>query len=328
MATSLSGRVAVVTGASSGIGRATALELASRGANVVVSARRLEPLETLAAACRERGVEALPVVADTTDEGAVEALADAAVERFGRIDLWANVAATSIYAPLTDVSMADARRLFEVNVFGYLHGARAALRVFRRQEEGTLVEVASMLGRVAGPYQGLYAMTKHAVVAFDEALRMELEDSPDIHVCTVMPASIDTPFYRHAANRMGRRPKPPGPIYPPEAVARTIADLAERPRREVYVGSVGPMSSAMRHLSVGLYERIYGRLLRRDQFLDEPAPPTDGILWAPIPEGTGTDDGWRERMPQRAAPQVLAVGAAAAAALVGSVAVLARRASR
>lgn len=324
---SLTGRVAVVTGASSGIGRATALELARRGAHVVVAARRLEPLESLALECRALGVEALAVATETADEAAVERLAETAVDRFSRIDVWANVAATSIYSPLTEVSMADARRLFDVNVFGNMHGARAALRIFRRQGSGTLVDVASMLGRVAGPYQGVYAMTKHAIVAFDEALRMELEETPEIHVCTVLPASIDTPFYRHAANRMGRRPKPPGPIYPPEAVARAIADLAERPRRQVYVGSVGPLSSALRVVSVGLYERIYGRMLRSDQFLDEPAAPTDGNLYSPVPEGTTSDDGWRERMPHRAVPsRSAALAGVAGASILGAAALLVRRA--
>jgi short-subunit dehydrogenase len=213
------------------------------------------------------------------------------------------------------------RRLFDVNVFGYLSGARAALRVFHEQGSGTLIDVASMLGKVAGPWQGHYAMTKHAVVAMDEALRTELLDAPDIRVCTVMPAAIDTPFYGHAANYAGRRPKPPGPVYPPEAVATTIAGLAEHPRREVYVGSVGGLTSALRRISPGLYEAVYGRILKRDQFLDEPAPRTDGILWQPVEADSATDGGWRERMPHRAVASrrvaAAAIGALTAVGLAG-----------
>jgi hypothetical protein len=143
-----------------------------------------------------------------------------------------------------------------------------------------------------------------------------------------MPAAIDTPFFVHAANYVGRRPKPPGPVYEPEAVARTIADLAERPRREVYVGSVGAMASALRRVSPGGYEALFGRLLRRDQFLDEPAPVSDGNLFEPVAEGTGTDGGWRERMPRRAAPEVFVAAAVALASAAGAAAWLRGRIAR
>ena len=315
---SLEGKVAVVTGASSGIGRATALELARRGARVVAAARRLEALESVAGECRALGVEAVAVPTDTGNEAAVDALARSAVERFGRIDVWVNNAATSIYGRIEDTDTSPVRRLIDVNILGCLYGARAALRVFREQGSGTLVDVASMLGKVAGPWQGHYAMTKHAIVAMDEALRIELQDAPDIHVCTVMPAAIDTPFYGHAANYMGRRPKPPGPVYPTEAVATTIAGLVEHPRREVYVGSVGGLTSAVRRISPGLYESIYGRILKRDQFLDEPAPRTDGILWEPVESHAATDGGWRDRMPYRAVPsRRAAAGVLAALSALG-----------
>ncbi|HVL52644.1 MAG TPA: SDR family oxidoreductase [Vitreimonas sp.] len=324
----LDGPVAVVMGASSGIGRATALELASRGARVVVAARRTELLDTLVDECLAMGVEAFAVDTDAADEAGVDAVADAAIGRFGRIDVWVNVASSSIYGRIDATPMSTVRRLFDVNVFGYLHGARAALRVFHQQGRGTLIDVASMLGRVAAPYQGHYAMTKHAIVALDQALRMELEDEPAIHVCTVLPASIDTPFFEHAANLTGRRPRPPGPVHSPEAVAQTIADLAERPRREVYIGSIGPMSSTLRQLFPRLYEELYARVLRREQFLDEPAPRTDGNLWAPVEAGAGTDGGWRERMPERVAPRALVAAGVAAASVAGTIALLIRRSTR
>jgi NAD(P)-dependent dehydrogenase (short-subunit alcohol dehydrogenase family) len=327
--TALDGTVAVVTGASSGIGRATAVELARRGASVVLAARRADALEEVARECRQLGADALVVPADTADEAAVDALAQSAIDRFGRLDVWVNNAATSIYGRIEATDPVAVRRLFDVNVFGYLYGARAALRIFREQGSGTLIDVASMLGKVAGPWQGHYAMTKHAIVAMDESLRIELQDAPDIHVCTVMPAAIDTPFYVHGANYSGKQPKPPGPIYPPEAVATTIAGLAERPRREVYVGSVGGMTSALRRISPGLYEALYGRVLERDQFTDEPAPRTDGILFEPMAgERSEASGGWRERMPQRAVPPRRVAAAIAAVSALGVAGWVARGRSR
>ncbi|HEY0444629.1 MAG TPA: SDR family oxidoreductase [Candidatus Limnocylindrales bacterium] len=288
----LQGTVAVVTGASSGIGRATALELARRGASVVVAARRDEPLASLVEECRQAGGDALGLVADVTDEAAVELLARSAVERFGRLDVWVNNAGVTIFGTLEETPMESIRRMFDVNVFGYLNGARAALRIFREQGRGTIINNASMMGKVAAPYQAHYAMTKAAIVALGEGLREELMDDPGIDVCTVMPASIDTPFFEHAANYAGRAPQPPGPVYSAEEVARTIADCVTSPRREAFVGGVGRMASVVRRVSPAAWETMAARQIPRETFADAPAPRSDGNLFQPLASGTGVSGGW------------------------------------
>ncbi|MFC9732638.1 SDR family NAD(P)-dependent oxidoreductase [Streptomyces roseolus] len=235
------GLVAVVTGASSGIGRATALAFARRGARVVVSARSREALERVARDCRSAHplAGAVAVPADVTDGAAVERVARTALARYGRIDVWVNAAGVGVLGSLTDVPLADVRRLWDVNVLGALHGARAALPAMRAQGHGVLVDVASVLGGVVqAPYMGAYAASKAALVALDETLRQELSlaGARGVAVCTVLPTGVDTPFFDHAANRTGRRLRSLPPVATPERVARAVLRTAARPRPRVAVG--------------------------------------------------------------------------------------------
>lgn len=310
----LAGATVVVTGASSGIGRATALELASRRANVVVAARRGEPLTTLVDECRARGGDALGLTVDVGDEASVNTLADAAITRFGGIDGWVNNASVSLIGPFEQLPPDAFRRTIDVNFFGVVHGSRAALRAFRRTGRGTIVNVASLAGRVGAPYYSAYAAAKHAVVGFSQSLRMELESEPGIEVCTVMPAAIDTPFFQHSGNYAGRPFKPIRPVYTPEMVAGQIVGLLEHPRREVFAGEAGLLSTWFRTISPGLFERAYGAMVERDHFMQEPAPPTPGNVFEPVPYGTEVRGGWSERQASLVGPS--RVGAAAAVAAV------------
>ncbi|MET9954037.1 SDR family NAD(P)-dependent oxidoreductase [Streptomyces sp. NPDC006339] len=235
------GLVVVVTGASSGIGRATALAFARRGARVVVSARSWEVLARAAEECRSAhpAAGAVAVPADVTDAAAVDRVARTALARFGRVDVWVNAAGVGVLGALTDVPVEDVRRLWDVNVLGALHGARAALPVMRAQGHGVLVDIASVLGGVVqAPYMGAYAASKAALVSLDEALRRELSiaGADGVTVCTVLPTGVDTPFFDHAANRTGRRVRTLPPMATPERVARTVLRTAARPRRRVTVG--------------------------------------------------------------------------------------------
>lgn len=300
MARPVNGSVVVVTGASSGIGRAAALEFARRGASVVLAARRSGALDEVAAECAMTGSSAVPVPTDVADAGAVDALAAAAVERYGRIDAWVNDASVSFVGRFEVTSPEVFRRVVDVNLFGVVNGSRAALREFRRHGQGTLINVASAYGVAAGPQLSAYAAAKHAVVGFSQALRMELRDAPGIDVCTVMPAAIDTPFFIHSGNHSGRRFKPVRPFYPPETVAVRIVDLVEHPRREVYAGAAAAVAALSRALVPSLYEAIYSRYSEVEHFLDEPVPQHDGNVFEPMAEGTATGGGWSERQPSLA----------------------------
>ncbi|EKX67540.1 SDR family oxidoreductase [Streptomyces ipomoeae] len=316
--------VVVITGASSGIGRATALAFARRGCAVVLAARRAEALEAVRQECeRHRGAEALAVPTDVTDAGAVDDLARRVTERFGRIDVWVNSAAVTVFGRFQEVPLEDFRKVLDVNVMGYVHGARAALRVMRDQGRGTLVNVSSIAGVVSQPYTHAYGMSKYAVRALSASLRQELllDKAKDIHVCTVLPATIDTPLFEHAANYTGRKPVAMPPVYSPERVARVIVDLVRVPRREVVVGPMGRSLVLESRVMPGLVERMMARQADRTHFSrKESAPAGHGNLHVPEPGEGAVHGGWGGR--RRTAMRRLTT----ATLLAGAMAGVARRA--
>lgn len=312
------GSVVVVTGASSGIGRATALRLAEEGARTVLVARRAAELDALAAECDRRGTagSSLAVAADVSDADAVEQVAVRAVQRFSRIDGWVSAAAVTGFGPLLDTPLADVERVFAVNVMGALHGARSVLPRMTAQGSGVLVNVSSLLGVVAPPLAGPYAMSKFALRALGATLRAELRGSGagGVHVSTVLPAAVDTPIYAAAYNRTGRRLRPPPPVYSVDRVAGVVVGALRRPRAEVIAGGVlGRMFAASYAVAPRVAEWAMavdtGLALRHGGEVAD----TDGTLYRPAP-GPGTaEGGWdgpgRERRRRRAAVAALAGGA-------------------
>jgi short-subunit dehydrogenase len=293
MAAKIKDSVVVITGASAGIGRCTALEIARKGGTVVLASRQPAALEQVRQECQELGGRALAVPTDVTDQGAVDQLAKSAVETFGRIDAWVNNAAISLFARFEQAPPEAFRRVIETNLFGYVHGARAVLPYFREQGRGVLVNLSSMNGKVAAPFTSAYITTKFAIIGFSESLRMELQDAPDIHVSTILPSSIDTPIFQHAANYTGRAIKPLDPVYPPEKVARAIVRCIRHPRREVVVGNAGRSLVVLRTLAPSLAERMVARQVTANHFQDRQERRSDGNLFHPMPQFNSVSGGWR-----------------------------------
>ena len=259
-------QVIVITGASSGIGRETALEFGRKKARVVVAARNEEALGTLAEEIQRLGGEALPVVTDVSDYSQVAALASRAVDRFGRIDVWVNNAAVSTYGTVQQMDVEELHRVIDVNLMGHIYGMKAVLPHLRATG-GTIINVSSALGERSVPLQAAYSAAKHGIVAFGEALRLELraEQSP-VHVVDILPSSINTPLFTHARSKMGVKPKPVGRVYEPAVVAAAIVEAARRPVHRIYAGFAG------RLLDVG--QRISPRLM--DWYLSKPGDAVAG----------------------------------------------------
>jgi NAD(P)-dependent dehydrogenase (short-subunit alcohol dehydrogenase family) len=283
MRSSLSGKVVVMTGASSGLGRAAALQFARRGARLVLAARNVRALRRVAAVCRRAGVQALVVETDVTDEKAVRRLAKKALKLTGRIDVWINNAGVAVFGLLDEVPFEHHRRVFETNVYGAMYGARAVLPVFRRQHAGVLINVSSILGKVSHPYVPSYVISKFALQGLSEALRTTLADEPDVHVCTLLPYAFDTPHFEHGANHVGLRAHAMAPMQTPRKVARALVSLAERPRRERHVPRYAALGLAFHAVLPQLADRLILHLTREWLFAHRPQARTRGNLYSPRP---------------------------------------------
>ncbi len=255
----------VITGASSGIGLATARLAAARGARVVLTSRNEQDLRRAVEEIRSRGGSATYAAADVAQPAEVDRVADVAVQEFGGFDTWVNDAGVSIYGKLTEVPLEDKKRLFDTNFWGVVNGCRTAVRHLRHTG-GTIINIGSIVSDRAIPLQGIYSASKHAVLGYTEALRMELEhDRLPIAVTLVKPAAINTPFVEHARNYMERAPSLPPPVYAPEVVAEAILRCAERRVREITVGGGGRVMSVMGKVAPRMMDKYMERTMFEQQ---------------------------------------------------------------
>jgi short-subunit dehydrogenase len=278
-------QVMVITGASSGIGLATAEAAARRGAKVVLVARSEHTLEEIATRIRAARGEAISVAADVADRTQVERAAAAAIQRYGRIDSWVNNAGVSIYGRLDAISEEDSRRLFDTNFWGVVNGSLAALPHLQEQG-GALINVGSEVSDAVVPLQGMYSASKHAVKGFTDALRVELEDMDHapVVVTLIQPTAVDTPFPQHARNYMPREPKLLTPQIDPEEVAEAILDAAIDPTRTRKVGMMAKVNTAMAKAVPALADKMAAKQADRQQY-DEPPREPAGTLYTPGESG-------------------------------------------
>ena len=269
----LGSQVVVVLGASSGIGRESAIRLAGRGAKVLVAARSEPGLISLVAEIVAHGGEATYVVCDVADVDQVRAVAKAAENVYGRIDTWVNVAATSVYATFEDTSPEEFARVMEVNYLGQVHGFLAALPALRRTGGGALIAVSSVEARVSLPLHSAYSASKHAVEGAMDTLRRDLmAEGVPISVTSVKPGTINTPFFNNARNKMDVKPQGPPPIYQPGVVADCVVYAAEHPVRDLFAGGSGQMMAISQFLNPKRTDQTLAKLGVRSERTSEPAP--------------------------------------------------------
>jgi len=256
----LAGRVAVITGASSGVGRAIARAFAKEGAKVGLLARNVDGLEAAAREIRELGSEALVLPLDVADAKAVEDAADQVVARWGQFDIWVNDAMVSVFAPVADVTPAEYRRVMEVNYLGYVHGTLAALKHMSRKDSGVLIQIGSALAYRSIPLQSAYCASKAAIRGFTDSLRSELiRQQSRIAVCMLHLPAVNTPQFEVVRNRLDGHPQPVPPIYQPEVIARAAVAAVLRPQREMWIGWSTTRAILGQRLVPGLLDRYLAK---------------------------------------------------------------------
>jgi short-subunit dehydrogenase len=277
-------QVIVITGASSGIGLATAISAARQGAALVLNARSEDVIKDVAENINDAGGEAIYVSGDVADRATHERIAQAAIERFGRIDTWVNNAGVSMYGRITEGSDEDNRRLFDTNFWGLVYGSFAALPHLKKNG-GALINLGSEVSDAVVPLQGMYAASKHAVKGFTDALRQELlHDEEPVAVTLIQPGSTDTPFPQHARNNMDQEPALPEPMDDPYHVAEKILDAATTEKRAIIVSRSAKMNVMMTKFAPKVADRMAQQYFEKQKYAEPPRDPA-GTLYKAGHEG-------------------------------------------
>lgn len=274
-------QVIVITGASSGIGLATAQAAAKKGAKVVLAARSEKTLNDIVKKITDAGGQAVAVVCDVSDRKQVDRLAGAAVEKFGRIDTWVNNAGMGMYGRLDQSAEPDSRRLFDINFWGVVNGSMAAMPHLKKNG-GALINLGSEVSDAYPPLLGMYTATKHAVKGYTDALRVELEvvDKAPVSITLIQPTAVDTPFPQHARNFMDKEPKLPTPMIEPQQVADAILAAAVSHTRDKTVGAMSFLNTTLSKVIPGMADRMAAGQADRQHYDERPRHP-EGILNQP-----------------------------------------------
>jgi NAD(P)-dependent dehydrogenase (short-subunit alcohol dehydrogenase family) len=304
----------VLTGASSGIGRAAALAFAARGDRLVLAARGHRDLQAVADLCGDADVLVVPTDVASGDE--VTELAEAAVDRFGRIDVWVDTAAVMAYGRFEDIPAEVFDRSIGINLLGTANVARTALREFRRRGAGTLILVGSLLGGITAPYMAGYVTAKWGHRGLARVLQHETRDAPDIHICLLSPGSVDTPIYTSAANYAGFVGRPPPPVDPPERIAAAVLRLADRPRAKMSVGLTNSIIRFGYAAMPPVYDVLIGPMMRRLALSRRPVAPGPGNVFTSAPRVSGGPGRWGRGAVAGAVATVAALTTSGAVVLV------------
>lgn len=293
----LDGQVVVITGASAGVGRATARAFGRLGASVGLVARGSEGMEAAAKEVEAEGGRAAILTADVADPGQVEEAAARAEEELGPIDVWVNNAMATVFSPFGEISPEEFRRVTEVTYLGTVHGTLAALSRMRRRDGGTIVQVGSALAYRSIPLQSAYCGAKHAIKGFTESLRCELlHEGSNVRISMVHLPALNTPQFHWCRTRLPGHPQPVPPIYQPEVAAEAIVWAAQHDRREVLVGAPTVATVWANKLIPGLLDRYLGRTGYESQQEDRPVEPgrPDNLL-EPVPGDFGAHGEFDDR---------------------------------
>ena len=299
-------RVVVVTGASAGVGRATAVEFGRRGDKVALLARGSVGLEAAAREVEAAGGTALPIVTDVAEYDQVEQAAARVEQELGPIDVWVNNAFSAVFAPFDEISMEEFHRTTAVTYLGYVHGTKAALDRMRPRDRGVLVHVGSALSYRGIPLQSAYCGAKHAIQGFHESLRCELlHDKANVHTTMVQLPAVNTPQFDWVLNKLPEHPQPVPPIFQPEVIARQIAYAADHPkRREYIVGGSAVATIFGNRVAAGVLDRYLGLTGYKSQQTGQPTKPgRPANLWEPADGEGGQDFGAHGSFDQQASPR-------------------------